>query len=340
MRLHAKLWMFLLLVVCLITPALATTTTVYYNSSGSFVVPAGVTSIDVYLVGGGGGGARASNGGGGGYTLNVSALAVTPDDIWTVTIGQGGAGGEAGSDGTASTFVKGGASYSAAGGKGAVHQNPNPGNGGSGGAALYGTAGGGAGTGGTDGSNGQNGIPWTGAQGQHYTTREFWEPGGTLYSGGGGAAQVATGVGGDGGLGGGGNGGGNTGGAATNGAPGTGGGGGGGSGPGNGGSGRIAIRYTTGVTPVAAFHASPLVVWRNGTIQFTDDTTNTPTSWSWYDPDTVNPFFTGNLTNQNPKVFPKNWGYHSVNLIACNGAGCSTKASGARYIYVLQPGVI
>ena len=92
--------------------------------------------------------------------------------------------------------------------------------------------------------------------------------------------------------------------------------------------------------PVAAFHASPLVVWRNGTIQFTDDTTNSPLTWDWYDPNTANPFFSGNLTNQNPKVFPRTWGYHSVNLIACNGAGCSTKASGARYIYVLPPGVI
>jgi PKD repeat protein len=82
------------------------------------------------------------------------------------------------------------------------------------------------------------------------------------------------------------------------------------------------------------------VVWRNGTIQFTDDTTNSPLTWDWYDPNTANPFFSGNLTNQNPKVFPRTWGYHSVNLIACNGAGCSTKASGARYLYVLPPGVI
>jgi len=110
---------------------------------------------------------------------------------------------------------------------------------------------------------------------------------------------------------------------------------------GDGANGLLIIRAAPSANPpVAAFHASPLVVWRNGTIQFTDDTTNTPTSWSWYDPDTANPLFTGNLSNQNPQVFPRTWGYHSVNLIACNGAGCSTKASGARYLYVLPPGVI
>ncbi|WP_298346672.1 choice-of-anchor D domain-containing protein [uncultured Algibacter sp.] len=67
-----------------------------FTSSGSFVVPAGVTSVNVSAWGaGGGGGDEASNdgaGGGGGGGFRGGVIAVTPGDNITITIGNGGAG--------------------------------------------------------------------------------------------------------------------------------------------------------------------------------------------------------------------------------------------------------
>ena len=63
------------------------TTTTYNSGSGNFVVPAGVTSLQIELWGGGGGGgqgngssAGAGGGGGGGY-VKKNALVVTPSQM-------------------------------------------------------------------------------------------------------------------------------------------------------------------------------------------------------------------------------------------------------------------
>jgi len=78
----------------------STKKSVIYNYTGSdqtFVVPAGITSIDVEMWGGGGGGGNAGGwsygfeGGNGGYTKGT--LAVTPGQSLTVMVGAGGTNG-------------------------------------------------------------------------------------------------------------------------------------------------------------------------------------------------------------------------------------------------------
>jgi len=158
-----------------------------FTSSGTFVVPDGVTSINVIAVGGGGGAAYcagsssysgAGGGGGGlGYRNNIS---VTPSEVLQVTVGQGGSGGStSGASGSSggmtllerdtTTLVKalggGGASYgSSSGGSGglggttAFVWNTGGGNGGSGGASVRnGGGGGGGGAGGYSGNGGNAG---------------------------------------------------------------------------------------------------------------------------------------------------------------------------------------
>ena len=78
-----------------LTPAVATPVNpdadrvdVTLEQSDSWVVPAGVTSIDVVLVGGGGGGGG-GNGGDGGQVS--STLTVTPGETLNVIVGAGGA---------------------------------------------------------------------------------------------------------------------------------------------------------------------------------------------------------------------------------------------------------
>lgn len=144
--------------------------------------------IDVFLVGGGSGGNysyRGGAGGGSGYTSTTQAVTVQAGVKYDIAIGAGGAGaktsgGRAG--GATSAFgsiANGGATLSSNGVYG--------GDGGSGGGSgtlsqdkdgAYSKAG----VGGTDGANGQGTHPGTG---QGTTTREFGEPGGTLYATGG-----------------------------------------------------------------------------------------------------------------------------------------------------------
>lgn len=144
--------------------------------------------IDVFLVGGGSGGNynhRGGAGGGSGYTSTKQAVTVQAGVKYDIAIGAGGAGaktsgGRAG--GATSAFgsiANGGATLSSNGVYG--------GDGGSGGGSgtlsqdkdgAYSKAG----VGGTDGANGQGTHPGTG---QGTTTREFGEPGGTLYATGG-----------------------------------------------------------------------------------------------------------------------------------------------------------
>lgn len=82
-----------------------------FTSNGTFTVPEGITSVWASGCAGGGGGGSSytsqSGGGGGGYgqwVLN-QPLSVTPGDTLTVTIGDGGAGGQTTSEDVAGVTV-------------------------------------------------------------------------------------------------------------------------------------------------------------------------------------------------------------------------------------------
>jgi hypothetical protein len=141
-----------------------------FTASGSFVVPAGITSLKVQCWSGGGGGQSGSGAGGsGGEYAAENALAVTPGETLTVTVGTGGSGGPSGtggpgSDGTVSSVLRGGtALVTAHPGKGSIHFTSIAGGTGStnsihfnGGSAIIGTAGttkGGGGGGGSAGTS-------------------------------------------------------------------------------------------------------------------------------------------------------------------------------------------
>lgn len=95
------------------------------------------------------------------------------------------------------------------------------------------------------------------------------------------------------------------------------------------------ITVTQVVTPVADFSATPTAVNTGSPVQFTDLSTNTPTSWSWT--------FTGgtpaNSTVKNPSVTYATAGTYSVSLTATNSAGSNTKTKTA-YITVTAATVI
>lgn len=83
---------------------LPTNRTVDFTSSGTWTCPAGVYSAEFLVVGAGGGGGgtdcsvntrSAAGGGGGGGAVKYGTLAVTPGSTYTITVGAGGAGGNA-----------------------------------------------------------------------------------------------------------------------------------------------------------------------------------------------------------------------------------------------------
>ena len=83
------------------------------TGSGTFIVPAGVTSLNVVCVGGGGGantypgGSRVGgSGGGGGGLAYINSLSVTPGESISYFVGDGGMGA-AGADNGITDFVKG-----------------------------------------------------------------------------------------------------------------------------------------------------------------------------------------------------------------------------------------
>jgi len=84
--------------------------------------------------------------------------------------------------------------------------------------------------------------------------------------------------------------------------------------------------------PVANFSGSPTTVYEGGTVNFTDLSTNTPTSWSWA--------FAGGTpatsTTQNPSVVYNTAGVYGVDLTATN-AGGSDSESKPNYITVNYP---
>lgn len=75
--------------------------------------------------------------------------------------------------------------------------------------------------------------------------------------------------------------------------------------------------YSCGTPPVAAFSGSPTTVCDGGSVAFTDQSTNTPTSWSWT--------FTGGTPSsssaQNPTVTYNTPGTYAVSLTATNSSG-------------------
>ncbi|MFL5762959.1 MAG: PKD domain-containing protein [Bacteroidia bacterium] len=74
------------------------------------------------------------------------------------------------------------------------------------------------------------------------------------------------------------------------------------------------------VTPVAAFSGTPTTVCAGGTVNFTDLSTNSPTSWSWTFPGGT----PSSSTSQNPSVVYSTPGTYNVTLMATNGAGSNS----------------
>lgn len=180
---------------------------VTFTSSTTWTVPDKVTSIDVFLVGAGGGAKPEmwnswdnSNGGGGGFTKTVKGIAVKPGQTFQVVIGAGVAGSRGSSTKFGAHVAEG--RYSGQTNIDNSGENYNkPGDGGSGGAfngafssntsSYQGLRRSDGGTGGSDGKgvvDHVNPKHTRKTTGQNTTTREFGEPGGTLYAGGGGGA--------------------------------------------------------------------------------------------------------------------------------------------------------
>lgn len=202
-----------------------------FTSSETFIVPEGITSIDVFLVGGGGSGGAGGNGGGGGggYT-KTQTLSVASKETLNVVVGAGGTaciykqsgcnysyGNMRSNHGKPSQILRGSTVLAQADGgrgperksglmTGSTHHNSEGGNGGSGGGpgnhSGISLNGGSNGSGGGDGQSSSSQNPPKGGKGQGTTTRAWGETSGTLYSGGGGGADTTTsryGVGGSGG---------------------------------------------------------------------------------------------------------------------------------------------
>lgn len=148
-----------------------------YNANGSFVVPAGVTSVDITCWGGGGtgqvtGGAGGGTGGGGGAYARKFTVPVTPGNTYTVTVGAspGGTSSFTGDAGSSCSAV-GGAQGSTGGAGGAAGScvgdiKYSGGTGGAGGGVVVGSGGGGSAGGLGSGGNGGVGVnPTPGAGG-------------------------------------------------------------------------------------------------------------------------------------------------------------------------------
>lgn len=142
--------------------------------------------IDVFCVGGGGGGGFC--GGGGGYT-KTGSFVPNVNTPYEIVIGAGDAGTKTSRSNHANSSHGGSTSAFGVTATGGGHgsdfdvSSPAGGNGGSGGGY-----GGSTSNGGSDGGNGSGGNPGIG---QGTTTREFGEPSGELYAGGGGGGNYA-----------------------------------------------------------------------------------------------------------------------------------------------------
>lgn len=184
-----------------------------FLTSGTFV-PAQAMTIDAFVVGGGGGGGHGeqassgkimASGGGGGRTRTTKNISLLANKSYRMVVG---AGGNANADG-GNTYMQnydGSVPILCTGGKagafvrdftqptasGAIAAGGAGGSGGgSAGVDMSTTNLAAASAGGDDGNDGEtlNGVI-TGGTGQGTTTREFGEPDGALYAGGGGAAAM------------------------------------------------------------------------------------------------------------------------------------------------------
>ncbi len=82
------------------------------------------------------------------------------------------------------------------------------------------------------------------------------------------------------------------------------------------------ITVTAPQPPVAAFTASTTSVVVGGSVTFTDQSTNTPTSWSW----TFEGGTPATSTAKNPTVTYNTAGTYDVTLVAANAQGSDTEA--------------
>jgi len=141
--------------------------------------------IDVFLVGGGGSGS--AGGGGGGYTQTHKKQNLEKNQRVQIYVGAAGEDGSGGTSYYGNLYAQGGTS---------TRLNGIGGDGGSGGGGGEresdpSNPSGTAGRGGSDGGNGENLSSYSyGGRGQGRTTREFGEPEGALYSGGGGGRDL------------------------------------------------------------------------------------------------------------------------------------------------------
>ena len=169
-----------------------------FLSSGVLTWLSRDTMIDIFLVGGGGAGAchiYSAAGGAGGYTNTIKSHKLINGSRTNITIGAGGTSSYSGVTSGGATMFE---SFSASGGNGGKYSGANGGSGGGGSSdGNYPTkTSGKGGDGGSDGGNGTGGTGQEnhpGGRGQGRTTREFGEPGGELYSGGGGGASYGIG---------------------------------------------------------------------------------------------------------------------------------------------------
>lgn len=164
----------------------------------NWTVPAGCTSVDVFLVGGGGGG-RNAIGGGGGYTKTYKAattgyrdgeaIPVTPGQSIQVIVGKGGLGTnyttQSRQQAGYSQFMN--SSYKAKGGWSGYWVSTSN---------IYYGGDGGSGGGGENaanhrpGSDGGNAAVHQGGKGQGHTTRDFGDSSETANAGGGSCTSV------------------------------------------------------------------------------------------------------------------------------------------------------
>jgi hypothetical protein len=175
---------FLLIAGTLFSSNLSAQTVTTITASGSFTVPPGVTSIQGVFWGGGGGGAGtnssgvaylSSGGGGGAACVVTGSIAVTPGDVYTITVGAGGAGtsttGTAGGNGGTTTITGPAGTWTAGGGFGGVGANsaaPTGGSNAGGAGATVGTGtgivvySGGSGSAGYNGTGSADGVTGNG----------------------------------------------------------------------------------------------------------------------------------------------------------------------------------
>ncbi len=89
------------------------------------------------------------------------------------------------------------------------------------------------------------------------------------------------------------------------------------------------VSFTTTTPPIAAFTGTPTSVQPGGAVQFTDQSANNPTSWSWNFGDG------GTSTLQNPSHIYSAIGNYTVALTATNEHGSSTETKN-NYISVVN----